>query len=126
MMALRPLGDSSPMGELPWFRNFWLCNACRSEKLASISLDAGISVGVHGWTLTPHRRHAIDANMAFGQKWWLVQWFEATKTTYYRAADYPHTLCLRGICSCSLDSWLYNFYSRLGVEDKDVGAPPEV
>ncbi|MQM15008.1 hypothetical protein Taro_047945, partial [Colocasia esculenta] len=40
----------------------------RSEKLASISLDAGISVGVHGWTLTPHRRHAIDANMAFGQK----------------------------------------------------------
>ncbi|MQL72674.1 hypothetical protein Taro_005019 [Colocasia esculenta] len=48
MMALRPLGDSSPMGELPWFRNFWLCNACRSEKLSSISLDTGISVGVHG------------------------------------------------------------------------------
>ncbi|MQL97650.1 hypothetical protein Taro_030350 [Colocasia esculenta] len=31
-MALRAVGDSSPMGELPCFRNFWLCNACRSEK----------------------------------------------------------------------------------------------
>ncbi|MQL83512.1 hypothetical protein Taro_016002 [Colocasia esculenta] len=45
-------------GGFPQFR--------KQEKLASTSLDAGISVGVHGWTLTPPRRHAIDANMAFG------------------------------------------------------------
>ncbi|MQL68056.1 hypothetical protein Taro_000300 [Colocasia esculenta] len=44
------------MGELPCFQNFWLCNACRSEKSASTSLDARISVGVLGWTLTPPRR----------------------------------------------------------------------
>ncbi|MQL69948.1 hypothetical protein Taro_002250 [Colocasia esculenta] len=30
-IALRAVGDSSPMGELPCFRNFWLCNACRSS-----------------------------------------------------------------------------------------------
>ncbi|MQM15098.1 hypothetical protein Taro_048035, partial [Colocasia esculenta] len=57
--------------------------------------------------------------------WWLVQWFEATETTYYRAEDFPHTFCLGGICSCSLDGWLYNFCSKLGVENMDVGAPPE-
>ncbi|MQL82355.1 hypothetical protein Taro_014827 [Colocasia esculenta] len=45
---------------------------------------------------------------------------------YYVVAGYPHTLCLRGICSCSLDGWLYNFCSRLGVEDMDVGAPLEL
>ncbi|MQM07265.1 hypothetical protein Taro_040102 [Colocasia esculenta] len=33
-------------------------------------------------------------------------------TAYYHAVDYPHTLRLGGICSCSLDSWLYNFYTR--------------
>ncbi|MQL89259.1 hypothetical protein Taro_021832 [Colocasia esculenta] len=66
-MCFRPLGDISPMGELPCFRNFRLFCACRPEKLASTSLDAGISVGVHGWTLTPHRRPNIDANLAFGQ-----------------------------------------------------------
>ncbi|MQM16979.1 hypothetical protein Taro_049943 [Colocasia esculenta] len=64
--------------------------------------------------------------VALPNGWWLVQWFEATETTYYRAVDFSHTLCLGGICSCSLDSWLYNFYSRLGVEDMDVGAPPEL
>ncbi|MQL86998.1 hypothetical protein Taro_019535 [Colocasia esculenta] len=30
--ALRAVGDSSPMAELPCFRNFWLCCACRPEK----------------------------------------------------------------------------------------------
>ncbi|MQM02253.1 hypothetical protein Taro_035019 [Colocasia esculenta] len=30
------------------------------EKLASTSLDAGISVGVHGWMLTPHRRVVVE------------------------------------------------------------------
>ncbi|MQM10905.1 hypothetical protein Taro_043800 [Colocasia esculenta] len=34
-----------------------LCCACRPEKLASRSLDAGVSVGVQGWTLTPPQRH---------------------------------------------------------------------
>ncbi|MQL87612.1 hypothetical protein Taro_020145, partial [Colocasia esculenta] len=66
-MALRAVGDSSPMGELPCFWNFGLCNACRSEKSASTSLDARISVGVHGWTLTPPQRLGVDANLAFGQ-----------------------------------------------------------
>ncbi|MQM15593.1 hypothetical protein Taro_048539, partial [Colocasia esculenta] len=59
-------------------------------------------------------------------RWWLVQWFEATETAYYHAADFSYTLHLGGICSCSLDGWLYNFYSRLGVEDIDIGAPPEL
>ncbi|MQL78625.1 hypothetical protein Taro_011055 [Colocasia esculenta] len=31
-MALRAVGDSSPMGELPCFRNLLLCNACRSVQ----------------------------------------------------------------------------------------------
>ncbi|MQM02267.1 hypothetical protein Taro_035038 [Colocasia esculenta] len=43
----------------------------------------------------------------------------------YFATGYPHTLCLGGICSCSLDGWLYNFCSKLGVENMDVGSPPE-
>ncbi|MQL99751.1 hypothetical protein Taro_032472 [Colocasia esculenta] len=57
IFRLRDFGFQS--GGFPQFR--------RSEKLASTSLDAGISVGVHRWTLTPPRRHAIDANLAFGQ-----------------------------------------------------------
>ncbi|MQM19846.1 hypothetical protein Taro_052858 [Colocasia esculenta] len=61
-----------------------------------------------------------------GFRWWLVEWLEATETVYYLAADYPYTLCLGEIYSCSLDSWLYNFCNRLGVEDMDVGAPSEV
>ncbi|MQL70181.1 hypothetical protein Taro_002484 [Colocasia esculenta] len=32
-MALRAVGDSSPMAELSCFRNFWLCNACRLPSL---------------------------------------------------------------------------------------------
>ncbi|MQL72735.1 hypothetical protein Taro_005077, partial [Colocasia esculenta] len=67
-MALRAVGDSSPMGELSCFWNFWLCCACRPEKSTSISLDARISVGVHVWTLTPPQRLGVDAKMAFGQK----------------------------------------------------------
>ncbi|MQL92519.1 hypothetical protein Taro_025144, partial [Colocasia esculenta] len=47
-----------------------------------------------------------------GFRWWLVQWFEVTETTYYHAVDFPHTLRLGGICSCSLDGSLYNFCSR--------------
>ena len=85
-MALRSVGDSSPMGELPCFQNFWLCNACRSEKLASTSLDAGISVGVHRWTLTPHRRLGVDANRAFGQKF-------KTCRNHARHA-YIHAICI--------------------------------
>ncbi|MQM21605.1 hypothetical protein Taro_054648 [Colocasia esculenta] len=38
-----------------------LCCACRPEKLASTSLDARISVGVHVWTLTPDKRPGVDA-----------------------------------------------------------------
>ncbi|MQL89635.1 hypothetical protein Taro_022219, partial [Colocasia esculenta] len=43
-------------------------NKLRPERLASISLDARISVGVHVWTLTPAQRPVVDAKMAFGQK----------------------------------------------------------
>ncbi|MQM11047.1 hypothetical protein Taro_043947 [Colocasia esculenta] len=39
-----------------------LCCACRPEKLTSISLDAGVSVGVQGLTLTPPQRPGVDAN----------------------------------------------------------------
>ncbi|MQM08743.1 hypothetical protein Taro_041597, partial [Colocasia esculenta] len=45
------------------------------------------------------------------------------ETAYYRATDFPHTLRLGGICSCILGGW---FCSRFGVEDMNVGAPPEV
>ncbi|MQM21112.1 hypothetical protein Taro_054146, partial [Colocasia esculenta] len=37
-MALRAVGDSSPMGELPCFRNFWLCNACRGRAAITAQL----------------------------------------------------------------------------------------
>ncbi|MQL73254.1 hypothetical protein Taro_005596, partial [Colocasia esculenta] len=37
-MALRPLGDSSPMGELPCLRNFWLCNACSNALISAIGV----------------------------------------------------------------------------------------
>ncbi|MQL94529.1 hypothetical protein Taro_027187, partial [Colocasia esculenta] len=47
-MAFQTVGDSSPMVGVAYFRNSGLCNACRSEKLASTLLDVGISVGVHG------------------------------------------------------------------------------
>ncbi|MQL79783.1 hypothetical protein Taro_012220 [Colocasia esculenta] len=53
---IQTIGDSSPMVGVACSRNSGLCNACRSERLASTSLDAGISVGVHGLTLTPHQR----------------------------------------------------------------------
>ncbi|MQM17176.1 hypothetical protein Taro_050143 [Colocasia esculenta] len=49
------------MVAIPCFRSLQLCCACRSEKLASISLDAGKSVGVHVWTLTPSKRPGLDA-----------------------------------------------------------------
>ncbi|MQL68461.1 hypothetical protein Taro_000738 [Colocasia esculenta] len=56
------------MGELACSRNSGLCNACRSEKLASTSLDAGLSVGVHGVDAdTTSTSTDIDANLAFGQ-----------------------------------------------------------
>ncbi|MQM01599.1 hypothetical protein Taro_034358 [Colocasia esculenta] len=38
-----------------------------SEKLASISLDVGMSVGIHVWTLTPPKRPGLDAKVVFGQ-----------------------------------------------------------
>ncbi|MQM08261.1 hypothetical protein Taro_041114, partial [Colocasia esculenta] len=38
-----------------------LCCACRAEKLASRSLDAGASAGVHVWTLTLAQRPGLDA-----------------------------------------------------------------
>ncbi|MQL85548.1 hypothetical protein Taro_018060 [Colocasia esculenta] len=44
-----------------WQNGFSLRLAPRSEKLASISLDAGMSVGVHVWTLTPPKRPGLDA-----------------------------------------------------------------
>ncbi|MQL89148.1 hypothetical protein Taro_021724 [Colocasia esculenta] len=50
-----------------------------------------------------------------GFRWCLVQWFEATETSYYRAVDFSHTLRLGGICSCSLNDWLYNFCSRISL-----------
>ncbi|MQM11086.1 hypothetical protein Taro_043989 [Colocasia esculenta] len=60
--------DSTPMGELACSRNSGLCNACRSEKLASTSLDAGLSVGVHRVDAdTTSTSTDIDANLAFGQ-----------------------------------------------------------
>ncbi|MQM18761.1 hypothetical protein Taro_051756, partial [Colocasia esculenta] len=40
----------------------------RPERLASISLDAWITVGVHVWTLTLPQRPGVDAKVAFGQK----------------------------------------------------------
>ncbi|MQL92158.1 hypothetical protein Taro_024778 [Colocasia esculenta] len=49
------------MEAMPCSRIFWLCNACRSEKLASRLLDAGVSVGVHVLTLTPAQRPGLDA-----------------------------------------------------------------
>ncbi|MQL95727.1 hypothetical protein Taro_028388 [Colocasia esculenta] len=56
------------MGELACSRNSGLCNACRSEKLASTSLDAGVSVGVHVVDAdTTSTSVDIDANLAFGQ-----------------------------------------------------------
>ncbi|MQL95606.1 hypothetical protein Taro_028273 [Colocasia esculenta] len=62
------VGDSSPMSELACSRNSGLCNACRSEKLASTSLDARVSVGVHMVDAdTTSTSVGIDANMAFGQ-----------------------------------------------------------
>ncbi|MQL95462.1 hypothetical protein Taro_028128 [Colocasia esculenta] len=51
------------MVAIPCFRSLQLCCACRSEKLASISLDAGMSVGVQVWTLTPAKRPGIDAKV---------------------------------------------------------------
>ncbi|MQL76308.1 hypothetical protein Taro_008698, partial [Colocasia esculenta] len=45
---IQTVGDSSPMVGVACSRNSGLCNACRSKRLASTSLDAGISVGVHG------------------------------------------------------------------------------
>ncbi|MQL69869.1 hypothetical protein Taro_002163 [Colocasia esculenta] len=63
---------------------------------------------------------ALCDGLRLAEKSW-DSWFEATEIAYYLATDYPHTLCLGGICSCSLDGWLYNFCSRLGVEDMDVG-----
>ncbi|MQL83821.1 hypothetical protein Taro_016306 [Colocasia esculenta] len=55
------------MEAIPCSRIFWLCNACRSEKLASISLDAGMSVGIQVWMLTPSKQPRVDAKVAFGQ-----------------------------------------------------------
>ncbi|MQL78178.1 hypothetical protein Taro_010594 [Colocasia esculenta] len=46
---------------LPCFRSLQLCCACRPERLASISLDARISIGVQVWTLTPPQRPGVDA-----------------------------------------------------------------
>ena len=92
-MALRAVGDSSPMGELPCFRNFWLCNACRSEKSASTSLDARISVGVHGWTLTPPQRLGVDANLAFGQN-----------------SKSCRKLCMPCIYTCNMYMVMYPYY----------------
>ncbi|MQL87178.1 hypothetical protein Taro_019714 [Colocasia esculenta] len=54
------------MEAIPCSRIFWLCNACRSEKLASISLDAGVSVGVHVWTLTPAQRPGPSSALSSG------------------------------------------------------------
>ncbi|MQM19794.1 hypothetical protein Taro_052809 [Colocasia esculenta] len=62
------VGDSSPMGELACSWNSGLCNSCRSEKLASTSLDAGLSVGIHRVdAYTTQASIDIDANLAFGQ-----------------------------------------------------------
>ncbi|MQM02567.1 hypothetical protein Taro_035333 [Colocasia esculenta] len=55
------------MVAMPCFRSLQLCCACRPEKLAFISLDAEVSVGVHVWTLTPAQRPGLDAKVAFGQ-----------------------------------------------------------
>ncbi|MQM05596.1 hypothetical protein Taro_038406 [Colocasia esculenta] len=70
-----------------------------------------------------------QSHLTNGFRWWLVQWFEATEIAYYRATDFPHTLRLGGICSCILGGWFCSRYGqflhRLGVEDMDVGAPPE-
>ncbi|MQL84056.1 hypothetical protein Taro_016553 [Colocasia esculenta] len=52
------------MEAMPCSRIFWLCNACRSEKLASRSLDAGASVGVHVWTLTLAQQPGLDAKVS--------------------------------------------------------------
>ncbi|MQL78598.1 hypothetical protein Taro_011025 [Colocasia esculenta] len=51
------------MVAIPCSRIFWLYNACRSEKLASISLDAGMSIGIQVWTLTPAKRPGLDAKI---------------------------------------------------------------
>ncbi|MQL99968.1 hypothetical protein Taro_032705, partial [Colocasia esculenta] len=55
--------DQAPMGSdlrvLRW--GFLTVFLLGSEKLASTSLDARISVGVHVWTLTPDKRPGLDA-----------------------------------------------------------------
>ncbi|MQL97417.1 hypothetical protein Taro_030111 [Colocasia esculenta] len=52
--------DSGFLSELQGIpRSLQLCYACRPERLASISLDARINVGVHVWTLTPPQRPGI-------------------------------------------------------------------
>ncbi|MQL70461.1 hypothetical protein Taro_002745 [Colocasia esculenta] len=82
------------MEAMPCSRIFWLCNACRSEKLASISLDAGVSVGVHVWTLTPAQRPGLDAKVAFGQN------PNYAENHAYQA--YIHAICIWCPCEVSL------------------------
>ncbi|MQL72382.1 hypothetical protein Taro_004713 [Colocasia esculenta] len=63
------MGKPSPLFQLPSCRGIWLDQpprgrifwVPRSEKLASISLDAWISIGVQVWTLTPPQRPGVDA-----------------------------------------------------------------
>ncbi|MQL73697.1 hypothetical protein Taro_006039, partial [Colocasia esculenta] len=58
MDAKHDLGVQGPCRRI---RSLQLCCACRPERLASISLDAWISVGIQVWTLTPPQRPGVDA-----------------------------------------------------------------
>ncbi|MQM02287.1 hypothetical protein Taro_035053 [Colocasia esculenta] len=57
------VGGHPPMVAMPCFRRQQLCCACRAEKLAFRSLDAGASAGVHVWTLTLAQRPGLDAKI---------------------------------------------------------------
>ncbi|MQL99801.1 hypothetical protein Taro_032529 [Colocasia esculenta] len=68
LLADTPFERQLPNGWGGLLSEFRVCNACRSEKLASTSLDAGLSVGVHRVDAdTTSTSTDIDANLAYGQ-----------------------------------------------------------
>ncbi|MQL68626.1 hypothetical protein Taro_000903 [Colocasia esculenta] len=80
-------------GNLPrWSSNLLAAGGRRikvqgSEKLTSISLDAGVSIGVHVWTLTPDKRPRVDANVPSART------LNYAENHAYQA--YIHAICIR-------------------------------
>ncbi|MQL77776.1 hypothetical protein Taro_010184 [Colocasia esculenta] len=83
---------------LPCFRSLQLCCACRPERLASISLDAGVSIGVHVWTLTLAQRPGLDAKVPSART------LNYAENHAYQA--YIHAICIRftQICHSGVDT----------------------